>query len=93
MGSIARIRKPHGTKGELSVWSLVDKPGRELDPGTVVQIVGEDGTVLAGPLIIVRRRRYHRQWLVTFKGIREREVLEGWRGAEIVAAEPSAGAG
>lgn len=83
--AIARVHKPHGTKGEVAVWSMTANPGAELQPGTVVRIVGEDGRELAGPLTIVRRRQYHREWLLTFAGVTERAPLEGWRRALVVA--------
>lgn len=82
--AIARIHKPHGTKGELAVWALVDNPGRSFEPGTVVCVASESGERLAGPLTIVRRRMYHREWLLTFAGIGAREPLEGWRRALLV---------
>lgn len=83
--AIARVHKPHGTKGELAVWSMVDNPGGGFQPGTSVRIVSEEGRELAGPLTIVRRRRYHREWLLSFAGVSERAVLEPWRQALVVA--------
>ena len=82
--AIARIHKPHGTKGELAVWALVDNPGRRLEPGTTVRVTSETGERVAGPLTIVRRRMYHREWLLTFAGIDERAPLERWRKALLV---------
>lgn len=82
--AIARIHKPHGTKGELAVWALVRDPGRQFEPGTTVHVASESGERLAGPLTIVRRRMYHREWLLTFDGIHERAPLERWRKALLV---------
>jgi 16S rRNA processing protein RimM len=82
--AIARIHKPHGTKGELAVWALVENPGRRFEPGTVVRVASEAGQELAGPLTIVRRRMYHREWLLTFAGINARGPLEEWRRAFLV---------
>ncbi len=80
----ARVHNPHGTKGELAVWALVDNPGGRFEPGTTVRVMSEEGERLAGPLTIVRRRMYHREWLLTFAGIGERAPLEGWRKALLV---------
>ena len=42
-------------------------------------VVDENRAVLAGPLVVARRRAYHREWLIGFEGINSRAAVEGWR--------------
>jgi 16S rRNA processing protein RimM len=77
---VGRLRKPHGLKGDSTLFPLTDDPGSALAPGRSVWLVGLDGEVVAGPLTIERSREYHREWLVKFAGADGREALEPWRG-------------
>jgi 16S rRNA processing protein RimM len=77
---VARFRKPHGLKGEVSIFPLTDTPDAVFAPGRSVWIVALDGTVSGGPLEIERSRGYHREWLVKFRGHDTREAVEAWRG-------------
>jgi 16S rRNA processing protein RimM len=77
---VGRLRKPHGLKGDSTLFPLTDDPGSVLAPGRSVWLVGLDGEVVAGPLTIERSREYHREWLVKFAGADGREALEPWRG-------------
>jgi len=51
-------------------------------------IVDAERRVLAGPLVVARRRSYHRQWLLAFAGVTSRAVVEQWRD-QFVAIEAS----
>ena len=42
-------------------------------------VVDDTRRVLAGPLILGRRRAYHREWLVGFEGVSSRAAVEEWR--------------
>jgi hypothetical protein len=42
-------------------------------------VLSETREVLAGPLVIARRRAYHREWLLGFEGITSRGAVEPWR--------------
>jgi 16S rRNA processing protein RimM len=77
---VGRLRKPHGLKGDSTLFPLTDNPERVLAPGESVWLVGLEGEVVAGPLTIERSRSYHRAWLVKFVGADGREALEPWRG-------------
>jgi 16S rRNA processing protein RimM len=77
---VGRLRKPHGLKGDSTLFPLTDTPETLLAPGSSVWLVGLDGGVVAGPLTIERSRSYHREWLVKFTGADVREALEPWRG-------------
>jgi len=58
---------------------LVQDPGMVFVPKARVYIVSEDRAVLAGPLVVARRRAYHREWLLGFEGVTSRAAVEGWR--------------
>jgi hypothetical protein len=57
----------------------VADPGSLLVPKARVYVVDDTRTVLAGPLILGRRRAYHREWLVGFEGVSSRAAVEVWR--------------
>jgi len=58
---------------------LVENVGTVLVPKARVYILSGDRTVLAGPLVVARRRSYHREWLLGFEGVTSREAVESWR--------------
>lgn len=70
---------------------LVEKPGAVLHPKAQVFIVDEARQVVAGPLIVGRRRAYHREWLVSFVGVTSRDAVEGWRDRFVAVLESDAG--
>jgi hypothetical protein len=63
----------------VAVVPLVENPGTVFVPKARVYIVSEDRAVLAGPLVLARRRSYHREWLLGFEGVTSRAAVEGWR--------------
>ena len=77
---VGRLRKPHGLKGDTTLFPLTAEPERLLAPGTEVWLVGLDGEVVAGPVTIERSRSYHREWLIKFVGADVRDALDPWRG-------------
>lgn len=77
---VARLRKPHGLKGDCAIFPLTDDPEQVFAPGRSVWVVDLAGEVLAGPLEISRSRGYHREWLLAFRGHGAREAVEGWNG-------------
>src|SRR5256886_17219737 len=76
---IWRLRKPHGQQGEVSVFPLVENPGAVFVPRARLYVVNEERQVVAGPLIVARRRAYHREWLLGVVGGPSRAVVESWR--------------
>ncbi len=77
---VGRLRKPHGLKGDCTLFPLTDDPEAVFAPGRSVWLVGVDGKIVAGPVTIERSRTYHREWLVKFAGADGREALDPWRG-------------
>ena len=58
---------------------LVENPGTVFVPKARLYILDEARTVLAGPLVVARRRSYHREWLLGFEGVTSRAAVESWR--------------
>lgn len=77
---VGRLRKPHGLKGEFTLFPLTDAPEETLAEGREVWVLGLDGEIVAGPLRLERSRGYHREWLVKFAGLDARGPVEPWRG-------------
>ena len=70
----------------MAVVPLVENPGAVFVPKAQIYVVDGDRNVLAGPLVVSRRRAYHREWLLGFEGITSRAAVEGWRD-QLVAVE------
>jgi 16S rRNA processing protein RimM len=85
---VARLRKPHGLKGDFAVFPLTDEPEVVLAAGRTLVRLGLDGAVLGEPVVVERSRGYHREWLVKFQGVEAREVLDSWRG-QFLGAPPA----
>lgn len=58
---------------------LVEKPGTVFVPKVRLYVLSDEREVLAGPLVVSRRRGYHREWLLAFEGITSRAAVESWR--------------
>lgn len=63
----------------MAVIPLVENPGTVFVPKARVYVLNDAREVLAGPLVIARRRAYHREWLLGFDGITSRGAVESWR--------------
>ena len=70
---------------------LVENLGAVFQPKAHVYVVTEAREVLAGPLVVARRRAYHREWLVGFAGVTSRDAVEPWRDQLIAVLEADAG--
>jgi 16S rRNA processing protein RimM len=82
---VGRLRKPHGLKGDLTLYPITDDPETVFAPGRSVWLAGVDGEQVAGPLTIERSRSYHREWLIKFAGAERREDIDPWRGLFLTA--------
>lgn len=74
----------------MAVIPLVANPGTVFLPRAQLYILDEDRRVVAGPLVVARRRAYHREWLLGFVGITGRAAVEGWRNLFVATDEPDA---
>src|SRR3569832_2199225 len=77
---VGRLRKPHGLKGDCTLFPLTDPPEQVFSPGRELWLVNLEGDTVAGPLQVERSRSYHREWLVKFTGIDHRDALDPYRG-------------
>lgn len=85
---VGRFRRPHGMKGECTIFPLTDEPGRVFASGQELWTVDIAGEAIGSPLTVERSRSYHREWLVKFAGIDHRDALERYRNGFL--AVPSA---
>src|SRR5207247_10720751 len=76
---VGRLRKPHGQHGEVAILPLVENPGLVFAPKVRLYIVDEERRVVAGPLVVARRRAYHREWLIGFEGVEACGGVGRWR--------------
>jgi len=63
----------------VAVIPLVENAGTVFVPKARLYVLNEARDVLAGPLVVARRRSYHRGWLLGFEGITSRAAVESWR--------------
>ena len=75
----------------MAVRPLVQNPGAVFVPKARVYVMNEERQVLAGPLVVARRRAYHREWLLGFEGITSRAAVEGWRDQLVAIADDADG--
>jgi hypothetical protein len=74
----------------VAVVPLVENPGAVFGPKARLLVVDQERRVIAGPLVIARRRAYHREWLLGFVGVTSRAVVEQWRDHYVATDEPDA---
>jgi 16S rRNA processing protein RimM len=77
--AVGRVRKPHGLKGDLSVFPLTDDPDGVFTRGKVLQLVNLEGAVV-GSVTVERARTYHRECLMHLVDHTSRESVDGYRG-------------
>ncbi len=80
---VGHLNKPHGTKGELFVWSLTDYPESVYAPGLSVLVADETGDEpddAIGSLRITAVRDFRNGFLVCFHGVSDRNRAEELRG-------------
>jgi 16S rRNA processing protein RimM len=81
---VARIGKPHGLRGEVTVQLHTDEPERRLAVGAVLDTEAASGSGVPRALT-VRSTRVHRGiWLVGFEEVPDRTGAEGLRGTRLV---------
>ena len=85
---VARIGKPHGIRGEVTVQVLTDAPGDRFVPGT--QFIVEPAS--SGPLTVISARWNKDILLLAFEEIETRNEAEGLRGAKLFIETEDIGA-
>lgn len=87
---VARIGRPHGLRGEVTVRLHTDEPERRFADGAVLETEADAGSGVPRTLT-VRSTRVHRGiWLLAFAEIPDRTGAESLRGTRLVVegAEP-----
>lgn len=82
MHVVARIGKPHGLRGEVTVQVHTDSPEERFTPGTGFATEPDRGT------LTLRSVRVHQQvYLLGFEGIPDRTAAESLRNTRLLLAE------
>jgi 16S rRNA processing protein RimM len=79
---VGHVSKPHGTKGELFIWPLTDRPESTFRAGEELLIADSDGALPdpdLPPIRIGAVRPYRRGFLVLFDGVDDRNGAEELR--------------
>ena len=82
---IGRLRKPHGLKGEFTVFPLTSTPEAVFAAGSKLMRVDLAGAE-QGEVVVETAKPYHREWLVKFRGVADRDTLDTFRG-DFLSAE------
>ena len=83
---VGHLNKAHGTKGEIFVWPLTDRPESTFVPGVALYLCDATGGLSADPptLRIDASRAYRRGFLVRFEGVQDRSGMEGLLGRYVM---------
>ena len=84
---VGRLRKPHGLKGNVTVFPLTSDPEKVFAAGREVSVKGLDGEFVHESLTIEQSAQYHREWLLKFKGMDRIEDVEWVRGLFLTALD------
>lgn len=89
--SVARVRRPHGVRGELAVEALTDEPDAILAPGRRLFQGTHDGALWLDPksqlpreLHVTGLRPVKDGWLLTLEEITDRTEAERWNGRHLL---------
>jgi 16S rRNA processing protein RimM len=81
---IARIGKPHGLHGEVTVQLHTDEPERRLAVGTAIDTEAGSGSGVPRVLTVRSTRVHNGTWLVAFEEVPDRTGAESLRGTRLV---------
>lgn len=84
---VGHLARAHGTKGEIFVWPLTDRPEEVLAEGATVWLADEEGRLDEGaqPLEVERRRPFKQGLLIGFRGYGDRTAVETLAGRYVLA--------
>lgn len=76
--AVGHLAKPHGTKGEVYVWPLTDRPDQIFAPGSELLLGDAEGEIQsdAQTLVIEKVREFKRGVLLKFVGLDDRSAAE-----------------
>ena len=81
---VARIGKPHGLRGEVTVQLHTDDPEARFARGAVLDTEAKPGSGVPRQLTIRSTRVHNGIWLLAFEEIPDRTGAEGLRGTRLV---------
>jgi 16S rRNA processing protein RimM len=84
---VARIGKPHGLRGEVTVQLHTDEPERRFADGAVLDTEAKPGSGVPRQLTIRSTRVHNGIWLLAFEEVPDRTGAEGLRGTRLVLDE------
>lgn len=84
---LARIGKPHGLRGEVTVQLHTDEPERRFAVGTVLDTEAQPGSGVPRRLTVRSTRVHNGTWLISFAEVPDRTGAEGLRGTRLVIDE------
>lgn len=84
---LARIGKPHGLRGEVTVQLHTDEPERRFADGAVLTTEAAPGSGVPRQLTIRSTRVHNGIWLLAFEEVPDRTGAEGLRGTRLVLDE------
>lgn len=87
---IARIGRPHGLNGEVTVQLHTDEPERRFADGAVIATEAGAGSGVPRQLTIRSTRVHNGVWLLAFEEVPDRTGAEGLRGTRLVAPADAA---
>ncbi|MFC7491791.1 MULTISPECIES: ribosome maturation factor RimM [unclassified Knoellia] len=80
---IARIGKPHGLRGEVTVQTHTDDPETRYVPGATFDTEAAPGTGVPRTLTVATARKHREIWLLGFDEIPDRTGAESLRGTQL----------
>jgi 16S rRNA processing protein RimM len=89
---VARIGKPHGLRGEVTVQLHTDDPQSRFAQGAVLDTEARPGSGVPRQLTLRSTRVHNGIWLLAFEEIPDRTGAEGLRGTRLVLDEEEAAA-
>ncbi len=84
---LARIGKPHGLRGEVTVQLHTDDPERRFAVGNVLATEAAPGSGVPRSLTIASTRVHRGIWLLSFEEIPDRVGAESLRGTRLVLVD------
>jgi len=88
---VARVRRPHGVRGELVVESFTDEPDAILAPGRRLFQGTHDGVLWLDPksrtpreVHVTGLRPFKDGWLLTIDAVTDRNEAERWNGRHLL---------
>lgn len=85
---VARIGRPHGLRGEVTVQVHTDDPRARFVPGVTLRTEASAGSGVPKELTLATARLHREIWLLGFAEVPDRTGAEGLRGTRLLLDEP-----